>query len=119
MTAKVVVTDNTFPDLDREDAASNDAEAAFESHQCRTEDEVVEGVNGVVVAVVKFASFGARAIAALAPGAVTIRYGAGYDNINVAAANAAGHPVGSVPDYGQADVATAANVRFLPFGQFC
>lgn len=105
MTAKVVVTDYTFPDLDRENAAAKDANAAFESHQCRTDDDVVAAVTGADVAVVQFAPFGERAIAALAPGAAIIRYGIGYDNIDVAAATASGHSVGYVPDYCPDEVA--------------
>lgn len=112
MNAKVVVTDYTFPDLARETAAAEGAGAAFAAYQCKTDDEVVAAVAGADVAVVQFAPFSARAIAALAPGAAIIRYGIGYDNIDVAAARAGGHPVGYVPDYCPDEVAdhTAASL---------
>jgi len=47
-------------------------------------------------AVVQFAGFGPTA--AIRPGATVIRYGVGYDNIDVAAARAHGLRVGYVPD---------------------
>jgi D-3-phosphoglycerate dehydrogenase len=105
MSARVVVTDYTFPDLARESGVAKAAGAAFAAHQCKTDDEVVAAVAGAGVAVVQFAPFSARAIDALAPGAAIIRYGIGYDNIDVAAARAGGHPVGYVPDYCPDEVA--------------
>ena len=51
------------------------------------------------MAVVQFVDFPAAAIARLAPGATILRYGIGYDNIDVEAARARGIHVGYVPDY--------------------
>ena len=96
---KVVVTDYTFPALDAERAAAEGAGALFQAHQCRTAEDVAAAIRGASVAVVQFAPVTAAAIEGLAPGAALIRYGIGFDNIDVAAATAAGHPVGYVPDY--------------------
>ncbi len=96
---RVVVTDYTFPDLDRERMAAEKMGASFEAHQCRTAEEVARAIEGAGVAVVQFAPCGADAIAGLAPGATLLRYGIGYDNIDVAAAADRSMPVGYVPDY--------------------
>lgn len=96
---RVVVTDYTFPSLDAEAAAARAAGAEFAAFQCRNADEVAAAVAGADVAVVQFAPLGRRAVDALAPGAAVIRYGIGYDNIDVAAANDRGIRAGYVPDY--------------------
>lgn len=102
---KVVVTDYTFPDLEQERQAATSAGAAFESYQCRTEAEVAEAIRGASVAVVQFARADQTAIEGLAEGAALIRYGIGFDNIDVDAANERGIPVGYVPDYCPDEVA--------------
>ena len=102
---KVVVTDYTFPALDQERAAALAAGAEFAAFQCKTPDAVAVAVAGADVAVVQFAGFGAAAVEAVAPGATVIRYGVGYDNIDVAAARAKGLKIGYVPDYCADEVA--------------
>lgn len=102
---KVVVTDYTFPALAKEEGAARAGGAAFAAHQCRTAEAVAEAVAGADVAVVQFAPFGAAAAAAVKPGATVIRYGVGYDNIDLAAARAHGLKVGYVPDYCTDEVA--------------
>lgn len=115
---RVVVTDYTFPALEKERAAAGTAE--FVACQCTTEAEVAEALQGATLAVVQFAPVSARAIAGMAPGAALIRYGIGYDNIDVAAASDRGFPVGYVPDYCPDEVAdhtasmVLAKLRKLP-----
>jgi D-3-phosphoglycerate dehydrogenase len=99
MTRKVVVTDYTFPDVAREERAASDAGAVLASFQCRSADDVARAVEGADVVAVQFAPFGESSARAVAPGATVIRYGVGYDNIDLAAAAAAGLKVGYVPDY--------------------
>lgn len=101
----VVVTDYTFPSLIREEAAAAVGNARFAVCQCVTESDVVEAVVGASVVAVQFAPLSAKAIAGLAPGARIIRYGVGYDNIDIAAAHRNGHQVAYVPDYCTAEVA--------------
>lgn len=97
--ARVVVTDYTFPDLERERRAAERLGASFEAHQCRSAEDVARAIEGADVAVVQFAPCNAAAIAGLAPGATLLRYGIGYDNIDVAAAAERSIAVGYVPDY--------------------
>lgn len=115
MSLKVVVTDYTFPSVTSEQAAAEAAGAAFCAHQCRTDAEVAEAVAGADAVAVQFAAFGPLAAKAVKPGATVIRYGVGYDNIDRAAASAAGLRVGYVPDYCADEVAdhTAASILCL------
>ncbi|MDP2739969.1 MAG: C-terminal binding protein [Pseudorhodobacter sp.] len=102
---RVVVTDYTFPDLVQEEAAARAAGAEFAAHKSRDADEVAAAVRGADVAVVQFAPFTAAAAAAMKPGGTVIRYGVGYNNIDIDAARANGLRVGYVPDYCADEVA--------------
>lgn len=105
MSRRVVVTDYTFPELAQEAAAARAGGADFAAFQCRTAAEVAEAVAGADVAVVQFALFAPEAAAAVKRGATVIRYGVGYNNIDLAAAVANGLRVGYVPDYCTDEVA--------------
>ena len=114
---KVVVTDFTFPDVTREGAAAARNGATFESHACKTAREAADAVDGADVAVVQFVNFDAAAIARLRPGATILRYGIGFDNIDVAAAAARGIRVGYVPDYCVDEVADHTATAILTLRQ--
>ena len=103
--ARVVVTDTIFPGLVQEEFAATSAGARFEGFQCKTAEDVIAAVKDADVAIVQFAPFNAEAAKAVKPGATVIRYGVGYDNIDVAAARAQGLKVGYVPDYCTDEVA--------------
>lgn len=117
---RVVVTDYTFPDVERERAAAIAAGAEFEAFQCKSADDVRAALEGATVGVVQFAPADAKAIAAMKKGGALIRYGIGYDNIDVASANDHGIAVGYVPDYCPDEVADhtcamlLAQLRKLP-----
>lgn len=96
---KVVVTDYSFPSIDIERGVLEPLGATVEGHQCKTEDEVEEIVAGAHVVMTQFAKVGARAIGAMRPGGVIVRYGVGVDNVDLDAAVASGIAVANVPDY--------------------
>jgi D-3-phosphoglycerate dehydrogenase len=112
---KVVVTDATFPDVVREEAAARMLGAGFERHACKTAEDVALAVKGADVAVVQFAPLTAAAIAGLNPGARAIRYGVGFNNFDLPALDAAGVTAAYVPDYCTEEVAdhTAAAILTL------
>lgn len=112
MTYDVVVTDATFPDVDKEEAAARAAGATFKRFDCKTPDEVTAAVKGAKVAVVQFAQLNAEGIIGLAPGARVIRYGVGYNNLDTDAMLAGGFGGAYVPDYCTSEVAdhTAAMI---------
>lgn len=105
MTARVVVTDYTFPDVTQERTAAEAMGATFAAHQAKSDAELAELVRGADVVAVQFVPFGPLSCAAVTPGATVIRYGVGYDNIDLDAAAAAGLQVGYVPDYCADEVA--------------
>ncbi|WP_370303172.1 C-terminal binding protein [Pseudooceanicola sp.] len=104
----VVVTDYTFSDLSQETAAAESVGARLSGHQCRDADEVAHVVKGADMVLVQFAPLEAKAIAGMADGAAVVRYGIGYDNIDLAACAARGISVGYVPDYCAGEVADHA-----------
>ncbi|MCR6670754.1 C-terminal binding protein [Devosia ginsengisoli] len=105
MVKRVVVTDSNFATLEVERAAAERCGASFASYQCSTEDAVAKALAGADVGVVQFAPVSAAAIAGMAPGARLIRYGVGYDNIDIAAARQSGRDLAYVPDYCTDEVA--------------
>lgn len=110
---KVVVTDYFFPDVAAEARAAQDAGAAFAEHDCKSAEDVAAAVEGANVAVVQFAPFGPGAAQAMTPGGTVIRYGVGYENIDLAAAAEAGLKVGYVPDYCTDEVAEHTSAAIL------
>ena len=105
MTLSVVISDYTFPDLVQEKAAAEAKGASFAAHQSKSDAELAKLVNGADVVAVQFATFGPLCCAAVTPGATVIRYGVGYDNIDLKAAKQAGLKIGYVPDYCTDEVA--------------
>lgn len=103
--SRVVVTDYTFPDVVAERAAAEQQGAEFIACQCKSPQDVARAVEGADVALVQFAPLTAQAITGMAEGAGIIRYGIGYDNIDLAAAFNRGFAVGYMPDYCTNEVA--------------
>lgn len=102
---RVVITDATFPGVEREQFAAQQSGAVFERHACKNADEVAKAVAGAKVAVVQFAELNRAAIEGLAPGATVIRYGVGYNNLDLNALKDLGVKAVYVPDYCTSEVA--------------
>ncbi|HEY0541769.1 MAG TPA: hypothetical protein VGD53_25600 [Actinoallomurus sp.] len=102
MSGRVVVTDQAFGGVAYEEEMARRCGARFAEFQCTTEADAVAGAD---VALVNFAPITAAVLRAMAPGAAVIRYGIGYDNVDVAAAGELGISVANVPDYGSDTVA--------------
>lgn len=110
---RFVVTDHAFVDVVHERAAADSVGAELSVNQCTSAAETTEAVSGADVALVNFAPMGAEQLAALAPGATVIRYGVGYDNVDLDAATRLGVHVANVPDYGVDTVADHAAALLL------
>jgi D-3-phosphoglycerate dehydrogenase / 2-oxoglutarate reductase len=110
---RVVVTDQAFGGVEQEAAMAERAGAEFASHQCQSEDETAEAVRGADVALVNFAPMTQRVMSQMAPGATVVRYGIGYDNVDIEAARRLGVSVANVPDYGSETVADHAAAMLL------
>lgn len=113
MQKRVVVTDHAFPDTRVERAVARRHGATFDEFAATTEAETIAAVRGADVVLVNVAPVTARAIGVLATGAVVIRYGVGYDNVDVDAARRAGVQVATVGDYGSDTVADHAATLLL------
>jgi D-3-phosphoglycerate dehydrogenase len=104
----IVVTDQSFGGTPHADAIAARNGAQLRAHQAVTEAETIAAVAGADVVLVQYAPITAAVLDALNPGACVIRYGIGYDNIDVAAAAGRGIRVAVVPDYGVDTVADHA-----------
>src|SRR5690606_29145343 len=105
---RVVVTDHAFVHLDREKAAASRGGADLIEAACHSEADVIDATRGADVVVVNLAPITRTVLAGLAPGAAVIRYGTGYDNVDVEAAAELGIRVCVVAGYGTESVAEHA-----------
>lgn len=102
---RVVITDHAFAGEDFERAAATELGADFEVFSAHTEAAAADALRGADIGFVNFAPITAEVLAACDPGATLIRYGIGYDNVDLTAAAARGIRVCNVPDYGANTVA--------------
>ncbi|GAA2094037.1 C-terminal binding protein [Brevibacterium salitolerans] len=103
---RVVITDQSFPGLAHEERAAARAGAELVVRSDVTaEAEVAELTAGADVVMLAYAEITDRVLAGLAEGATVIRYGIGYETIDVEAAARHGVRVCNVPDYGADTVA--------------
>ncbi|WP_375432206.1 C-terminal binding protein [uncultured Friedmanniella sp.] len=108
-----VVTDHAFADVAHERAAAQRVGAELAVHQCSSAEATTAAVRGADVAFVNFAPMGAEQLSAMRTGATVIRYGVGFDNVDVDAAQRLGVRVANVPDYGVDIVADHAAALVL------
>lgn len=118
---RVLVTDQVFPDVDLETRMIEEAGGTLEvAHGDRR--ETLEAARDADALLNTYMPFDAAALSGLSRCKIVARYGIGVDNIDVAAARAAGIAVTNVPDYCVEEVAThavalvLALVRRLPQG---
>ena len=105
---KVAVVDANFPNLDAERKAAEDGGAEFVVFQSKTPAEAKAALSGADAALVQYASVDADALSAMNPGGTVVRYGVGWNNVDVDAARARGIHVAYVPDYCLGEVADHA-----------
>lgn len=102
---RMVITDHNFAGEDVERAVAEQLGADFTVYGAATEADAEAAVRDVDIALVNFAPMTATVLGAMNPGAVVIRYGIGYDNVDLDAATCLGIRVCNVPDYGADTVA--------------
>lgn len=105
---RVVITDHGFPNLRHEEDVITAAGGELVVAQCKTTEEVLAAAKDADALLVQWAPVNAVVIGALTRCKVIVRYGIGYDNVDIAAAKARGIPVCNVPDYGVHEVAEHA-----------
>jgi len=105
---RVVITDHGFPNLRHEEDVVAAAGGELVVTQCKTPEEVIAASRDADALLVQWAPVNAAVIAELSRCKVIVRYGIGYDNVDIAAAKERGIPVCNVPDYGVHEVAEHA-----------
>jgi D-3-phosphoglycerate dehydrogenase / 2-oxoglutarate reductase len=110
---KVVKTDSIIPVVDRYTAVFDGLGVNFVAAPCETEDDLIRECADADALLVLKEPITARVIASLRHCRVISRFGAGVDNIDVAAAKAAGIPVAIVPDASVEEVSTHAVAMIL------
>lgn len=102
---RVVVTDYNFPHLNIEKEILQDLELDFQAYQCQREEDLTSALENADIAFVQFAKITKKVMVHMNSPATIIRYGVGYDNIDLASANELGIRVAYVPDYCSSEVA--------------
>jgi D-3-phosphoglycerate dehydrogenase / 2-oxoglutarate reductase len=110
---RVVITDCSWEDDSVERKILEEGGAQVTRAQCRKSEEVIAVSKDADALLVGWAPITEEVIGSLNRCRLIMRYGAGYDNINVAAATAAGIAVGINADYCVEEVATHAFTLLL------
>lgn len=110
---RVVITDHAFPSLDPERAVLNGLAEVIDRSPLRTEDDVIRVAHDADALIIGFVPITARVMDALPRLRCVVRYGVGYETIDVPAAAARGIQVANVPDYCIPEVADHALALLL------
>ena len=97
---KIAVTDYSFPSLDIEEGILRPQGHEIASlKERRSAAELTKLVADADAVITQFAPVDAHVIASMQRAKVIVRYGIGYDNVDVKAARERGIPVCNIPDY--------------------
>jgi D-3-phosphoglycerate dehydrogenase len=105
---KVLIADYNYPDVELERSILEDAELELVEAQCRSEEDIIEAGQEVSALLTQYARITARVMDELPELRLVVRYGVGYDIVDVRAARDRGVWVANVPDYGTEEVAVHA-----------
>ena len=105
MIRTVYVTDATYAHHDHERAALAAYDCSFVVRQCKTAADVIAQCADAEALLNQYAPLTRDVFAALPNLKMVVRYGVGYDSVDVAAATEYGVMVVNVPDYGVQEVA--------------
>jgi D-3-phosphoglycerate dehydrogenase len=95
----VAITDYSFPDLEIEQAILSAAGFEIRSGNDKQTSALKSLVAEADAVITQFAPINAEVIGAMQRAKAIVRYGIGYDNVDVKAARLRGIPVCNVPDY--------------------
>jgi len=95
----IAITDWLFPDLAIEQSIIEQAGCKLVSGQCKAGDELIALVKDADAVITQFARIDADVIAAMNKARAIVRYGIGFDNVDLDAARTRGIPVSNIPDY--------------------
>ena len=110
---QVVITDCDHGSISQEEQTLTAGGARVRLEQCRTERDVAERCSDADALLVQYAPISRLAIAGLPRCRVVVRYGVGYDTLDVPALTEAGVWACNVPDYSIDEVSTQAIALLL------
>jgi len=110
---RAVVTDADYPDLDQERAILEAIGAELIREDARSEDDLIRVTQGADVVLNQFSLLTGRVVDSLDRCKGIVRYGVGYDNVDLEAATRRGIVVCNVPDYGTDEVSDHAITLLL------
>ncbi len=107
------MTDYDYEHLDEIHRVLEPLGVELSEHQATTEAEVIDVARGAVALLVEYVPITEAVIGALDGLRLIVRFGVGYDNVDVAAATRHGVSVCNVPDFGSEDIADHAFLLLL------
>lgn len=108
MNEQVIICDCDHQDIAEERAVLDAAGYSYAWHHCATQEEVIRSCQGATVFLNQYVTMDRRIFAAIPTLRCIVRYGVGYDNVNLQDAADWGVRVCNVPDYGTNEVADQA-----------
>ncbi len=110
---KIIITDCDHSNLLEEEAVFQKAGMTYTLLQCRTEEDVITQCREGEILLNQYAPMTERVLRQLPALKLIIRYGVGYNNIDLDAATHLGIQVCNIPDYGTDEVADHAFALML------
>lgn len=108
MNEQIIICDCDHIDIAEERAVFEAAGYSYSWHHCMTQEEVIAECKGATVFLNQYVRMDARIFEAIPTLKCIVRYGVGYDNVNLEDAIRYGVKVCNVPDYGTNEVADQA-----------
>lgn len=105
MHVQIYVTDATYAHHNHEKSALEGYEYTLTVRQCRSATDVINECADAQVLLNQYAPLTREVFAALPQLKIVVRYGVGFDSVDVAAASEHGVMVVNIPDYGVQEVA--------------
>lgn len=105
---RIIITDCDHKNMLEEEAVFRQAGISCTLLQCRTEEEVIAQCQEGEILINQYAPMTQRVLSRLPALKLIVRYGVGYNNIDVDAATRLGIQVCNIPDYGTNEVADHA-----------
>lgn len=110
---KIIICDLDHEDVKEEQQVFDSEGYSFSWLHCKTQQEVIESCQGAVVLLNQYVRMDKIIFEELPSVKCIVRYGVGYDNVNLEDARRYGVQVCNVPDYGTQEVADHALAHMM------
>ena len=110
---KVIICDLDHKDIEPELKVLGEAGLDVKWLHCKSQEEVIKNCKGAVVLLNQYIKMDKKIFSALPDVKCIVRYGVGYDNINLSDAKEYGVQACNVPDYGTREVADQALAHMM------